>query len=62
MVEPTKMAYIKPGNGGENPGVNIEDLLAKLLVTLLTSVMHKLITDLSTSGGIRKLLGLKAPE
>ncbi len=60
--EPTKKEAPIAGSGGENPGVTIDDLLAKLLVTLLTSVINKLLTELSTTGGIRKLLGLKAPE
>lgn len=47
---------------GENPGVTLEDVLTKLLISLLTTVIHKVLTTLSTDGGIRKLLGGKAPD
>lgn len=47
---------------GENPGVTLEDVLVKLLITLLTTVINKVLTSFSTDGGIRKLLGGKAPE
>ncbi len=62
MVEPTKKEAEMPAGKGENPGVTVEDLLTKLLIGLLTTVINKVLTTLSTDGGIRKLLGGKAPE
>ena len=62
LPEVTKKEAGNPGNGGENPGFTVEDLLTKLLITLLTTVINKVLTQLSTDGGIRKLLGRKGPE
>jgi len=47
---------------GENPGLSLEDLLAALLITLLTNVVNKVITELSTRFDVRKLFGGKGPE
>lgn len=60
--ETTKMEATAVEKKGENPGLSLEDLLTKLLITLLTTVINKVLTTLSTDGGIRKLLGGKAPE
>ena len=60
--EPTKKEVSSGNPGGENPGFTLEDVLTKLLISLLTTVIHKVLTTLSTDGGIRKLLGGKAPE
>lgn len=60
--ESTKMEGPIAGGKGENPGFTLEDVLTKLLISLLTTVIHKVLTTLSTDGGIRKLLGGKAPE
>lgn len=60
--EVTKKELESTAGKGENPGVTLEDVLTKLLITLLTTVINKVFTTLTTDGGIRKLLGGKAPE
>lgn len=59
MVEPVKMEGKKAGGKGENPFGPLEKLLITLLTTMLTTVIHKLCTYLSTSSTLGKLFGGK---
>lgn len=58
--EPVKKEEQKAVEKGENPSDSFEERLTKLLITVLTRVIHILLTEASTSEFIRKLLGGKA--
>lgn len=59
MPEPAKMEEKRPARKGENPFGPLEKLLITLLTTMLTTVIHKLFTYLSTSSTLGKLFGGK---
>lgn len=57
--EPVKMEVQKPAGKGENPSDSFEERLISLLITVLTRVIHILLTEASTLDFVRKLLGGK---
>lgn len=54
-----KMLDGEKAKKGENPGSSLEDLLITLLTSMLITVIHNVLTGLSTSSALRKLLGAK---
>lgn len=60
--EPAKREVESTAKKGENPDGSVEDLLVRLLATMLIRVIKKVLTTLSTDGMFRKLLGGKGSK
>lgn len=60
--QPVRMEIEKAAEKGENPGLDLEEVFIRLLVSLFTTVIHKVLRELLTGEKFSKLLGRKAPD